>query len=121
MNYTVIFPDNVEFTIDKYIISESTKLMRIISQDRGNNIINISEIDSKSFSYVLSFFDYKSKNKEEELNNLINCMDGDTIINFIHCADFLELNQLVNIAGKRLTNIIKNNDIEEIREKLLIT
>jgi hypothetical protein len=124
--YKIVLQDGVELYIEKEVIKNSPILAELFKDqftDQYKPFIVIPNLDIKIFAHIVSFIRHlviSVKDAEEFGARLVENMDYNTLIDIIHTAHFLEVELLVKISSYRLTYIIENNDVNNIRKILNI-
>jgi hypothetical protein len=109
--FTFVTNDDAKFEIEKNIVDMSLTLMKLVSDQSNNDNyddIKIDNINGKTMSQVLTYLRLSIiiDESEDSSEKLINNMTGDSFYDFILAGKYLQLNSLVQSAGKRIRKML---------------
>lgn len=120
--YKIIFPGNKEIKIDTGIISASSQLSQLFLQNGKYteyiDAIYMSEIDYETFQRCIVFI--KSSKDESLILDFIGKLSQNALFDLICAADYLKLNDLIHFLQIYMNSILKDYDVDEIRDKYSI-
>ncbi len=110
-SYKVILTDNIEIFLKRDAIECSPTLTKLFKESDGSfkSSIMLSDVNSETFTYIQSYLNYITicpENSGCYIEQTINNKNEDELIEVIYLANFLELQQLVEIAGIKFKSII---------------
>ena len=110
-SYKITLPGDIEFFLKRDAIECSSTLVNLFKESDGDFKSNIflQDFDSSTFAYIQSYLNYITTNSENSgiwIDQTINDKSPDELVEIIYMANFLELQQLVKIAGNKFKSII---------------
>lgn len=126
---TLLTRDNVEVPIYVEDVQCSGTIMNILVDMTDVDQIPV-EVDSDILDIVIDYCQYHSKNIDYNINNdpyeygydseLIDNIDIDTIFDLINAANYLEIDNLLDLTTKGLATYIEGKTTEKLREMLKV-
>ncbi|QKF94095.1 SKP1 component protein [Fadolivirus algeromassiliense] len=130
INYKIILEGGYETAVAEDMLNKIPGVKKLIENIKKNDKIldkktlNMDSINQTVFSTIMTLIKYQSDKSETEttqfINTMISNMDSNILMEFILTTNKLELDYFKQIAANRFMNIIKSQNINEIRKELKI-
>lgn len=106
--YKIVFPEDVNFTVDKSTIEKSPKLVELF---KNSLVVNIDEFSGRTFSQILTFIRCKNMNGEcdDFIEKMFDDINGHDFIELVYAANYLEIHSLVELITTKFKKIINDN------------
>ena len=120
-----------------YDILTQSKLLEYSNE--SNDIILLSEVNSINFERTLEYLNHYKGREPKEIPkpfpertddeffrsileddwtfNFLQSLDIEAAINLVNCADYLQINGLINLLAAKLAHEMCNSEVEEARKK----
>lgn len=125
--YKILLDKDTEIFEDIEILFRIPIIKTMIEEIKKNDnitdkyVINLSAVNSITFSHILTLIKYNSSNIENECDifntNFIKNMNINTLMDFILVSHNLGLEKYKQIAANKFMNIFNKNDFEYIRNE----
>ena len=120
----IISKDGTSFELDYAMAKQSQVLL--LEMEKNINLepvrFELGNINSSILERIVSYLVYHKEIEDTEKwdYNFINKFTGYELIDLIWSANYLKINDLLEIGKNRLLNVFDNNDTDKVRKILNI-
>nr|XP_018627090.1 SKP1-like protein 11 [Nicotiana tomentosiformis] len=118
--------DGDEFVLEESIAIQSITIKNMVEDGCSSSVIPLSKVDTETLIKVIEYMKMHSStsSNEEEIENFDKKFVSNsinTILNILEAANFLDINNLLELCAEAVANRIKNKTPEAVRKIFNIT
>nr|XP_016488724.1 PREDICTED: SKP1-like protein 11 [Nicotiana tabacum] len=118
--------DGDEFVLEESIAIQSITIKNMVEDGCSSSVIPLSKVDTETLIKVIEYMKMHSStsSNEEEIENFDKKFVSNsinTILNILEAANFLDINNLLELCAEAVANRIKKKTPEAVRKIFNIT
>ena len=121
INYKMNCKEGGELLVDRIVIRSCPKLKELFDTEGklcGDFLVINIPMEANTVSNVINYLRKRCINLEDPIfiNEMVEKLDADSLFEIILTSNYLNITELVKIAGDRFKSVVNDNDSDKIRE-----